>query len=262
MPSSLVASMCRQAESRSEEFKPQDIANTLWALATAGEPMSSSLVVSMCRQAESISEEFKPQAISITLWAACVSRQAASFDAVIAALLTRLVDQGWSNYTEHAQASGQLHQCLLSLQHETPQLKSSVILSQGHLDDLAEHCRKEFTAQSHHGSPSKLQRQVAAVLRQVLTADCVEVLEEQVPEGCGGYSVDVLLRGLPGRPRVVVEVDGPSHFVGQHLTGSTQLKHRLLRAMGWEVVQVPYFEWPKGKEQRASYVRTALQLVD
>ena len=88
----------------------------------------------------------------------------------------------------------------------------------------------------------------------------MEVLEELVPEEGGGYSVDVLLRGLPGRPRVVVEVDGPSHFVGQRLTGSTQLKHRLLRAMGWEVVQVPYFEWPRGAERRASYLRAALQL--
>ena len=29
----------------------------------------------------------------------------------------------------------------------------------------------------------------------------------------GGYSVDILLRGLGEGRRVVVEVDGPSHFV-------------------------------------------------
>ena len=87
----------------------------------------------------------------------------------------------------------------------------------------------------------------------------MEVLEEQVlaVDG-GGYSVDVVVRGLADRPRLVVEVDGPSHFVGQRLNGSTQLKHRLLRAMGWEVLQVPYFEWPRGAEPRASYLRAAL----
>ncbi len=59
--------------------------------------------------------------------------------------------------------------------------------------------------------------------------------EEQVLQRGGGYSVEGL--------GVVVEVDGPSHFLLRVDTdrstlatnGSTRLKHRLLEEMGWRV---------------------------
>lgn len=46
----------------------------------------------------------------------------------------------------------------------------------------------------------------------------------------------------PVAKRVAIEVDGPFHFASNcnHLTGSTALKHRLLKALGWEVVSVSY----------------------
>ena len=47
--------------------------------------------------------------------------------------------------------------------------------------------------------------------------------------------------------QVAVEVDGPSHFLSGHrvhlATGATLLKHRQLRALGWHLVVVPYWEW-------------------
>ena len=55
---------------------------------------------------------------------------------------------------------------------------------------------------------------------------------------------------------MAVEVDGPSHFVGRTKapTGSTTLKRRQLRAAGWPLLAVPYWEWSAlsgdGDEQR------------
>ena len=72
----------------------------------------------------------------------------------------------------------------------------------------------------------------------------VQVLEEQVLKRGGGYSVDIqLVDGQTEGLGVVVEVDGPSHFLLRVDTdrstlatnGSTRLKHRLLEAMGWRV---------------------------
>ncbi len=61
----------------------------------------------------------------------------------------------------------------------------------------------------------------------------------------GGYSVDIqLVDGQTEGLGVVVEVDGPSHFLLRvdhtdrstlATNGSTRLKHRLLEAMGWLV---------------------------
>ena len=62
-----------------------------------------------------------------------------------------------------------------------------------------------------------------------------------------GYSIDAVLQRKDGL--VAIEVDGPSHFlqgpIGQHrsVSGATQLKRRQLKALGWQLVSVPYWEW-------------------
>jgi very-short-patch-repair endonuclease len=87
-----------------------------------------------------------------------------------------------------------------------------------------------------------------------------EVLEEQVLED-SGYSVDMRLAGT----RVVVEVDGPHHYLqGQSgeldVDGSTQFKARILKQLGWTVLQVPYFEWNplKTPKDQAEYLLALL----
>jgi hypothetical protein len=47
--------------------------------------------------------------------------------------------------------------------------------------------------------------------------------------------------------RVAVEVDGPWHFTANTLKplGPFLLRRRALRLLGWTVVSVPYFKWPK-----------------
>ena len=48
---------------------------------------------------------------------------------------------------------------------------------------------------------------------------------------------------LYGGREVAIEVDGPSHFCGRTPTGATALKRRQLRAAGWTLLPVPYWEW-------------------
>ena len=69
------------------------------------------------------------------------------------------------------------------------------------------------------------------------------------PEGAGaGPGPDQ----RPAGPLLAVEVDGPSHFLragggGARAravpTGATRLKRRLLGALGYRVVSIPYWEW-------------------
>ena len=61
--------LLQEASKQAEEFKPQEIANTLWALATAGVQIPASLVECLSRRAESTAKEFNPQDIANTLWA-------------------------------------------------------------------------------------------------------------------------------------------------------------------------------------------------
>ncbi len=87
---------------------------------------------------------------------------------------------------------------------------------------------------------SEFQRSVAAALAAVQHG-----FEEEYLEPRTGYSLDL---ALPSS-RVAVEVDGPSHFLlpdGRGVrkpNGPTLLKRRLLRAAGWRVISVPFYEW-------------------
>ena len=58
-----------------------------------------------------------------------------------------------------------------------------------------------------------------------------------------------------------MEVDGPSHFLGRTPTGATALKRRQLRAAGWALVPVPYWEWGAlgSKASKQEYLQRALE---
>ncbi len=47
--------------------------------------------------------------------------------------------------------------------------------------------------------------------------------------------------------RIAIEFDGPSHFTRNTLEplGHTGLRDRLLSAMGWYVVSIPFFDWDR-----------------
>ena len=103
--------------------------------------------------------------------------------------------------------------------------------------ELARRCHAAFCADE--GRPSQLQRDVVESLRFLQLGAPVQLKQEvRTPQG---YSVDAVV--LYGGREVAVEVDGPSHFFGQIPTGATALKRRQLRAAGWALLPVPYWEW-------------------
>jgi very-short-patch-repair endonuclease len=96
---------------------------------------------------------------------------------------------------------------------------------------------------------SKSQRQVGESLRRLGIS---HELEYTTADGL--FSIDLAVVDR----RIAIEVDGPSHFTVNTLEplGHTRLRDRLLSAMGWQVVSVPFFEWDKLQrpEQMDSYV--------
>ncbi len=62
--------------------------------------------------------------------------------------------------------------------------------------------------------------------------------------------------------RIAIEFDGPSHFTRNTLEplGHTRLRNRLLSAMGWHVVSIPFLEWARLREpgQMDAYVKQRL----
>ena len=106
-------------------------------------------------------------------------------------------------------------------------------------------------------SSSNTERQVSACLHRLGVPHERSVL-------CPGIerTIDIVLE-IDGQ-RLALEVDGPTHFLKEPqrtLNGSTLLRNRMLRAYGWTVLSVPFFDWnfPTDEpRQREAYLRKLL----
>ena len=101
-------------------------------------------------------------------------------------------------------------------------------------------------------------------------------IEEEYRDARSGYSIDVLVRRRsaagssggstsPVKPfgEWAVEVDGPTHFLGDGRmpSGSTLLKRKQLGQLGYAVTPVPFWEWnaQRGEEAKQQYLEDKLR---
>jgi len=73
----------------------------------------------------------------------------------------------------------------------------------------------------------------------------------------GPYVIDYVLP-----QRVAVEVDGFKHFYvfSRRLVAKSQLKLRVLRALGWRVASLPHYEWiPRREDQQLVYLADQIE---
>jgi hypothetical protein len=232
--------IAREAVNRLHEFTPQNLSNTAWAYATAGHAAPALLDAIAEEAAQRGLRDFKPQDLASTAWAFAVADHPAPALFGTDAFVQRCAaERGFGLGTLR-----QLHQWQLWQEERGaawPPLPP----------ELAQRCRAAFCQEE--GAPSRLQRDVAASLRTLGLAPREEVRTPQ------GYSLDAVVSH--GGREVVVEVDGPSHFLGCTPTGATALKRRQLRAAGWALLPVPYWEWGAlgSKAAKQEYLRVALE---
>ena len=222
------------------DFSPQDLANMVWAFATAGHA-APALLDAFAMEAAPRLGDFNPQELANTAWTFAVADHLAPalFDSDAFVQRLRAVER--SIGPEHLT---QLHQWQLWREERGaawPPLPP----------ELSQRCRTAFS--SKEGVPSRLQLAVVASLQAMGLAPREEVRTEQ------GYSLDAVV--LYGGREVAIEVDGPSHFCGRIPTGATALKRRQLRAVGWVLLPVPYWEWDglSSNSARQEYLRAALR---
>ena len=226
---------------RQQEFKPQHIANFLWAFATNG-VIDHHLFSAFVPSVKENLDKYMAQHLSNIAWAYSVTNIATPTvfnDKFVEACLKKedeLITDGLS----------QLHQWQLWQE----ELQSNVQLPQS----LKTKCYDAFIKADPR--PSKLQDDVISELSSAGLQPQEEVLTKS------GYRLDAVVE-VNGK-QVGVEVDGPSHFIGRELTGSTILKHRQVTNLdGISLISVPYWEWDKLKndsKKKQQYLRTLLKL--
>ena len=117
-----------------------------------------------------------------------------------------------------------------------------------------------WRSQAEETQVSRLQRDVSHALFSGLGVP--HTLEKRLPGGLASVDIAIEPPG-EGALKIAVEADGPRHFLRNRQRqprGGTLLRNRLLAALGWHVVVIPYYDWEAagGFDERVTYLRVAL----
>ncbi|GMH40890.1 hypothetical protein BSKO_08794 [Bryopsis sp. KO-2023] len=117
--------------------------------------------------------------------------------------------------------------------------------------------RKWF--ETAHTTGSTFQESVSSLMKKMGYK-----FQKEVRLGRGLATVDIALV----KYNVVIEADGPAHYSSNlvegkpMLMGGTKLRNDVIRSLGWEVINVPFFEWEELLPQdRPAYMERKLSPV-
>jgi RAP domain len=250
---SLFDAVARAAQIRIKDFIPYELSNTAWAFATLNH-VAPSLFSAIARAATVRVNEFNSQDLAKTAWSFAVfDIEPNSFTQYYSPFAQALLSRDPSTFS--VEGLSQLQQ--LTLWHKEHNG------ARWYPEELSQLCWQAFV--SAEAEPSRLQNDVVVTLGKLQDVSQVEVEVSTK----SGYTLDavVVFRG----ERIGVEVDGPSHFVGQSQlpNGSTILKRRQVRALegGGKLVAIAYWEWDRinvgsHKERRENKQRYLQNLLD
>lgn len=170
-------------------------------------------------------------------------------------LLERLARRGAAMRPEAVHALGIVGRCVLLPEALRPAMRASLAADPAAAARCAaalERLAADAPAPATPCAPtsSKLQRRLARFFKRLGVAHRCE-------EAAGPYLLDYVLP-----LQIAVEVDGYKHYYAfsRSLTAKSELKLRVLRAMGWRVASLPHFEWlPRTQEDRLVYLASQIE---
>ena len=194
-----------------------------------------------------VAPSMNAQNVANALWALATLGWKASTE--IAAVFEQLVE-AWAREGSLVQVSNVLLSQLLQAHLASQFLGLGLITLPSPMLQAAV---KVYGEEARKVTVSKGQREVEESLRRLGVPHELEYITAD-----GLFSIDLAIVDR----RTALEFDGPSHFTRNTLEplGHTRLRDRLLSAMGWHVVSIPFFEWDMlhQPEQRDAYVNQRL----
>ncbi|CAL8468164.1 g7703 [Coccomyxa elongata] len=244
------------------KFDAQNLCNLMWGLARLAEHPGEVLMAVYRQQRDKIlydatrSKSEMEQALTNTLWAMAVLDE---LDADVAAEVYRLIDPASSNTFARVQLF-QTHLYLFSAlpKGAAPPMPLALFKS----------CKDSWNQVKAQVRVSSLQWSILNAVRNAGFK-----VHPEYDDGIFSIDMAVFLPLPEGDPvKVAIEADGVEHYtcnkplvdgIRQHRpTGRTLLRNKLLRACGWLVVDVPYFEWNalRSSQARTDYLKAAIAL--
>ena len=278
---------------RLKTFTSQALANTLWAFATL-RWYPARLLPSITEAMGSIVHAMTAQELANSLWAYArfayhPGRVLASFLSVVEERVNEFEGQGCTNSLwalavlkgTHSAAFIGLLQRYVTLEKSTTsfgelqynQVLQAVLLAQFEARGGRVAWRPEVDLPE-----SVVDRALEAWARQQMSTQ-LSGFHLDVSEALSRLGVPHLLEHLVARDllsidiavihdgrQLAIEVDGPFHFPVNARTplGHTMIRRRLLRAAGWIVLPIPWYEWfgMDTWDERLKYLRDALSNAD
>ena len=231
-------------------MNPQDVANIIWGLATLGwQAGDGAMRGALEGAAVRVAPSMKVQDVANIIWGLATLGWPAGYEvgAIFQQLIEALGKGGERGLVQLSTAHlSQLLQAHLASQYLGLGL---ITLPSSMLQVAVQACRE----QAERMTVSNGQREVGESLHRLGIPHELEYITAD-----GLFSIDLAIVDR----HVALEFDGPSHFARNTLEplGHTRLRDRLLSAMGWHVVSIPFFEWGRQHqpEQRDAYVNQRL----
>mmetsp|Transcript_37940 Transcript_37940/g.41950 ORF Transcript_37940/g.41950 Transcript_37940/m.41950 type:complete len:227 (-) Transcript_37940:11-691(-) len=96
---------------------------------------------------------------------------------------------------------------------------------------------------ANEGRPSELQKDILKTFESLESLGIV-VVDKEIHCNQTGYSLDIVIGIKNSQKEMVVEIDGPSHFIAHSPNGATALKRRQLNSLSDRaLLSIPYWEW-------------------
>ena len=234
----------------------QELANSLWSYARfayhPGRVMWSFLAVMSLRI-----DEFEAQGCTNSLWALAVLK--ATHSPAFIKLLERYVALERTSVSFGELQYNQVLQAVLLAQFES---RGGRVAWRPEVDlpeDVVDRALDAWASQQTSTQLSGFHLDVSEGLSRLGVSHRIEHL---VARDLLSIDIAVVTEGR----FIAIEVDGPFHFPVNARTplGHTMIRRRLLRAAGWTVVPIPWYEWFEMKtwDDRLQYLASALAKAD
>lgn len=271
----IVGGGAQGAASPLADFKAQEVANLVWACATVGAP-TERLFAAVADVTPARIVDFEPQDVANTAWAFTVTQRLRP--ALAFALASRLAGSRPDDLG--LEAACQLHQFNMALQLDQPFLPDhpDAMLPAGFQRGdpaprelsagLGRSLRQAITVQAPVRS-SQFHRHVSAALGRIGVAHVNELCVARAGYHCdiailpdpAESGDDVSTPGTTGWEMIepaselaspelaalrstIIEVNGPFHYTSDGASKpASKTKGRHLLKLGWNVVEVPWWEW-------------------
>jgi hypothetical protein len=219
-------------------FNAQEITNTLWSFATLNYQPKTNLLQLIENEIVNKIKSFNSQAIANTLLSFATLSYPPNPNIISLFLNNIIINFNFFDIVGKIQ----LHQCILEYDLDIP-------------NDIKDECKRIFIIESNE-TKSRLQTDVYKYIKRVSEELNIGLYEEERILECG-YSVDIYNENK----REIIEVNGPTHYVGSELNMKTEMKYKHLKERGYEVKTIKYDEWYKLKEdEKYKYIKDLIKI--